>query len=170
MERGVYARQGNLRKTFDVHKEIWNIYKMAGEPPYLRPRTTPIWDQIWAGRYAELEREYRPAIEVLRSTQDVEQLVGKVRELALCLGLQGKCNEALALAEEGLSLVREFGKMGELGVFIAPSRSGIVNLKCGKLDSAEEYLLQAITLGQKLHAHLDIAPIYLAAVYEIRRK
>ena len=92
---------------------------------------------------------------------------GKVRDLALCLCLQGKCAEAFAMAEESLSLGRSFGKGGETGVVVALTIYEIVCSKCGRLDGVEEYLTQATTIGQKLHAHLDRAPIDLATVYEV---
>jgi hypothetical protein len=34
-ERGMYGRQGNLRKLFELDSEMWKIYRAAGEPPYL---------------------------------------------------------------------------------------------------------------------------------------
>jgi hypothetical protein len=165
-ERGMYGRQGNLRKLFDIDKEMWNIYIAAGEPPYLRTRFFPIWDWIAAGRYAEYENEYRIVRETARSLQDQEYLCMKTRDLGFCLGFQGKCSEALAMVEESLSLARSWGKGGELDVFFGLSVYGTVCLKCGKLDKAEESLSEAITAGQRLHAHLHGPPFHLATVYE----
>src|SRR5258708_4706072 len=50
-ERGMYGRQGSLRKLFDIDKEMWNINIAAGESPYLRTRFFPIWYWIAAGLY-----------------------------------------------------------------------------------------------------------------------
>ncbi len=72
------------------------------------------------------------------------------------------------MAEEGLSLTRSLGSIGEMGVIGALAIYGIVCFKCGKLDKAKEYLAQAITAGQKIQTHLDVAPVYLATVYEVQ--
>ena len=167
-ERDVYGRQGNLRKVFDIEKEMWKTYTVAGEPLYLRTRISPTWGWIWAGYYTEREKEFRKALEVARALQDQEYLSWKTRDLALCLGLQGKCSEAFAVAEEGLSLGQSLGSIVEQEAIAALSIYGIVCLKCGKLDRAKEYLTQAITVGQKIQAHLDAAPVYLATVYEVQ--
>lgn len=166
-ERGIYARQGNFRKTFDLDKEMWENFTAAGEPSYLRTRVYPTWEWIWAGRYAQIEKEYRAALEVAKSLQDQEYLCWKTRDLGLCLSLQGKCSESLATVEKGLTLARGFGSGGEFEVFMALSVYGIAYMKCGDLGRAEEYLNQAIIAGQKVHAHLDKAPLYLAALYEV---
>jgi tetratricopeptide (TPR) repeat protein len=120
-----------------------------------------------AGRYAESEKEFRVALEIAKSSQDQENLCRRTRDLALYLGFQGKCSEAQATAEESLSLARSFGSAGETDLFESLTHYGIVSWKCGTLDKAEEYLTQAIRVIQKLHAHLDIVPLYLAAVYEV---
>jgi hypothetical protein len=166
-ELGIYERQGNLRKVFDIEKEKWKIYTVAGEPLYLRTRIAPTrgW---WAGFYAQHEKEVRIALEVARSLQDQEYLCWQTRYLALCLGLQGKCSEALAAAEEGLSLIRSLGSIAELGAIAALGTYGIVCFKCGNLERAEDYLSQDITARQKIQAHLDVAPLYLATVYEVQ--
>jgi tetratricopeptide (TPR) repeat protein len=167
-ERGINERQGNLRQVFDIEKEMWKTYTVAGEPLYLRTRISPTWGWFWAGYYAEREQEFRIALEVARSLQDQEYLSWKTRDLALCLSLQGKCSEALAVAKEGLSLGESLGSIGELGAIAARGIYGIVCFKCGKLDKAREYLTQAITAGQKIQAHLDITPVFLATVYEVQ--
>jgi tetratricopeptide (TPR) repeat protein len=169
-ERGIYARQGNMRKAMDIEQEMWSIFASAGELSYLRTRIAPSWEMIWEGRYAEREQEYRKALEVARSSQDQENVYRRTCDLAHYLGLQGKHIEALAAAEEGLSLARSFGNAGELEVFAALVSYGNTCLKCGKLDDAEKYLSEAIAVGQKLHAHYEIAPLYLAAVYEIEKR
>ena len=167
-ERGIYERQGHLRKVFDIEKEMWKTYTAAGEPLYLRTRISPTWGWIWAGYYAEREKEFGIALEVARSLQDQEYLCWKTRDLALCLGLQGKCSEALAAAKESHSLAQSLGSIGELGAIAALGIYGIVCFKCGKLDKAKEYLTQAITAGQKIQAHLDVTPVFLAIVYEVQ--
>ena len=116
-ERGMYGRQGNLRKLFDVDKEMWNIYIAAGEPPYLRTRFFSIWYWIAAGRYAEYEKECRIVRETARSLQDQEYSCMRTRDLGFSLGFQGKCSEALVTAEEALYLARSYGKGGEVEVF-----------------------------------------------------
>ncbi len=163
-ERGIYERQGNLRKLFDVEKEMSNIYIIAGRPPYLRTRISPTWEWIWAGSYAETEKDYRETIEAAKLLQDQEYLAMKTRDLALCLSFQGKYSEALTTAEAGLSLAIS---LGEMEVFGALHLYGIVCFKCEKLERAEEYLLQSIAVGQKVHAHLVAAPLYLATTYEV---
>jgi len=91
----------------------------------------------------------------------------RTRDLGFFLGFQGKCSEALAMVEESLSLARSLGKGGEMDVFYGLSVYGAVCLKCGKLDEAEEYLSQALTAGQRLHAHFHLPPFHLATVYEL---
>lgn len=147
---------------------MWKTYSGAGEPLYLRTRISPTWGWIWAGYYADREQEFRKALEVAWSFQDQEYLCWKTRDLALCLGLQGKCSEALAVAKESFSLAQSLGSIGELGAIAALGIYGIVCFKCGKLDKAEEYLTQAITAGQKIQAHLDVTPVYLSIVYEVQ--
>ena len=169
-ERRVYARLGNLRKTFDVEEEMWKIYVTAGEPPYLRTRVSPTWERLWAGFYAEQEKELRTALKITRSLRDQVYLCKRIRDLALSLGLQGKCAEAQAPAEESLSLAYGLGSAGEQEVFGALTIYGIVCFKCGLFDRAENYLTQAITLGQKLRAHLDTAQLYLAIVHEVLKR
>ncbi len=166
-KRRIYSRQGNLRKTFDVDKEMRKVYSAAGEPPYLRIRVPPSWEWAWDGRYAERVKELRVALEVTRSLQDLERLCTKTRDLGLCLASQGKCAEAEAAIEESLTLARSMDRIGEWEMFVALAIYGIACLKCGKLDRAEEYLTQAISVAQKLKGHADAAPVYLATVYEV---
>ncbi len=167
-ERGVYIRQGNLRKAFELEQEMRKIYTASGEPTYLRTRISVTWERLWAGHYAVYEKEFRATIEIAKSLQDQDYLSRATRDLALCLAFQGKCTEALAMAEEGLSQARNRGREGEMyEVFLALLLYGIVCMKCGKMDGAEEHLTEAITVGQKLHAHLDATPLYLATVYEV---
>jgi tetratricopeptide (TPR) repeat protein len=170
-ERGVYARQGNLRKMFDVEKEMWNIYAEVGEPSYLRTRLSLSLEWLWAGHYAESEKDFRVVVEAARSLQDQEYLCRRTRDLALSLGLQDKCSEALVTSEEALYLARNYGSGGDVyEVFLALFVYGVVCFKCGKLDRTEEYLTEAITLGQKIHTHLDAALLYLATVYEVLKE
>src|SRR6266567_6248252 len=166
-ERRVYARLGKLRKTLDVEEAMWKIYVTAGEPPYLRTRVSPTWEKLWAGFYAEHEKELRSALNITRSSRDQEYLCEKTRDLACGLGLQGKCAEAQAAAEESLSLAYSLGSAGEQEVFGALTIYGIVCFKCGELNRAEKYLMQSITIGQKLYAHNDTALLRLATVYEV---
>jgi tetratricopeptide (TPR) repeat protein len=86
------------------------------------------------------------------------------------LGLQGKCSEAQAVAEEGLSLANSLESAGEQEAQAVLTIYGIVCYKCGLLGRAEQYITQAIELGQKLHGHLDTAQLYLAAVYEVSKE
>lgn len=166
-ERRNHWNGGSLRKAFDVEESMRNMYIAAGQPPYLRMRFFPIWEKLWAGRYAETEQEYRVVIEIARSLQDQESLSRRSRDMAFCLGLQGKCAEALELAEEGLTLAHSFGSGSELNVFHALTIYGIIGLKCGQLSKAQKYLTEAIALGQKMHTYLGAAPIYLANIYEM---
>lgn len=166
-ERRVYARLGNLRKTFDIEEEMRKIYITAGEPLYLKIRISPTWERLWAGDYAEHEKELRTALKITRSLRDQEYLCERTRDLAVSLGLQGKCTEAQASAEESLSLAYGLGSAGEQEVFGALLIYGIVCFKCGQLDRAEQYLTQCIAIGQKLYAHNDTPLLYLAAVYEV---
>jgi tetratricopeptide (TPR) repeat protein len=150
---------------FGVDKEMWKVYIVAGEPSYLRTRVSPSLNWIWAGRYAEFEKNLRAVLEVVASLQDQEYQCWKTRDLALCLALQGKCIEALAMAEEGLSLAHS---IGELDVSLALSLYGITCLKCGKLNRAEENLSQSFTGAPKLvDAHHEIGFLYLATIYEV---
>jgi len=171
-ERLLYWRQGNLRKTFDVEKEMWNIIISIGESPYRRTLIPPTWEWAWAGRYAESEREFRIVLEIAKSLQDQVSLVRRIRDLALYLALQGKCAEALAAAEESLSLGHSFGSEGETAVYSALLHYGIVCLKCGKLDRAVDYLTQSIKLGQRLNVDpaLDAIPFYLGTIYEVLKE
>jgi len=169
-ERGIYGRQGNLRKTLDIEKEMWDTYMREGEPAYLRILIAPTWEWIWVGHYAEREKELRAVVDITRSLQDLEYLVRRVGNLVLCLSLQGKCSEAHTMEEEILSLVNRFGSGGELEVSATLTSLGIACFKCGKFDSAEKYLTESIAAGQRLHAHLDIAPVYLASLYEVRKQ
>ena len=167
-ERGVYARQGNLWNMFDVEKEMWNIYTEVGEPPYLRTRLSLSLEWLWAGRYTESEKDFRVVVEAARSLQDKEYLCRRTRDLALSLGLQGKCSEALVTSEEALNLALDYDSGGEVyEVFLALFVCGVACFKCGKLDRTEQYLTEAIKLGQKIHTHLDAAHLYLATVYEV---
>jgi tetratricopeptide (TPR) repeat protein len=166
-ERSIYARLGNLRKTFDVEEAMWKIYMSAGEPSYLRTRVSPTWERLWAGFYAEHEKELRTALNITRSLRDQEYLCVKTRDLACGLGLQGKCAEAWVSVEESLSLAYSLGSAGEQEVFGALTIYGIVCYKCGQLDRAEQYFMQSITIGQKLRAHNDTALLPLATVYEV---
>ena len=166
-ERLVYWQQGNLHKTFDVEKEMWKTYTEAGEPAYLRNRIPPTWEWAWAGHYAESEQEMRRILELAKSSQDQEHFVRRKRELALYLGLQDKCSEALATAAESLSLARSLGTGSEYEVFAALTMSGIICLKCGKIDKAEEYLTQSIAEAQKLYVNYEPALLYLATSYEV---
>jgi hypothetical protein len=169
-ERGLYWRQGNLRKTFDVEKEMRNIWTLAGELPYMGTRIPPTWEWAWAGRYAESEQEFRVVVQVARTLQDQQYLCRRTRELALYLGLQGKCAEALVVAEEGLSLAQSLGGGSEYEVFAALTMYGIVCMKCGKLDQAEEYLTEAIILAQKLRLRLNVVSLYSANMYEVLQR
>lgn len=169
-ERRIYWRQGNLRKTFDMDKQLWETYKAAGEPSYLRIRVPPEREWAWDGRYAEREKEFRVSIEIIRSLQDLEPLCVKTRDLALCVGSQGKCVEAESLIEESLFLAQSLDSMGEIQVFVALGMYGIICFKCGKLDKAEEYLTQAMRVGQKLHVHVDAVPLYLATLYVVLKR
>lgn len=169
-ERRVYARLGNLRKTFDVEEEMWKIYVTAGEPPYLRTRVSPTWERLWAGFYAEHEKELRTSLKITRSLRDQEYLCERTRDLACGLGLQGKCAEAQAAVEESLSLAYRLGSASEQEAFGALTIYGIVCFKCGQLDRAEQYLTQSIAIGQKLRAHNDTALLRLATVYEVQRE
>jgi ATP/maltotriose-dependent transcriptional regulator MalT len=169
-ERGIYVRQGDLRKMFDIAREMEDIYTALGHSLYLRTRISPIWGWVWAGRYAEQERRYRDALAIAKSAQDQEYLLYTTTDLALCLGFQGKCAEALAAAEEGLSLARSLGSIGETVAIAAHTRYGIVCLKCGILDKAEEYLLQSIAIARKIHAHHGEYLLYLGITYEILKR
>jgi tetratricopeptide (TPR) repeat protein len=170
-EREIYNRRGNLRKLFDVEKEMWKTYTAAGEPSYLRPRLSPLLGRLWAGHYTEAEREYRIALGITKSLQDQEFLNSSTRDLALCLSFQGKCSEALARAEEGLSLARSMGGTGDPNeVFLSLTLYGITCLKCGELDSAEKYLTQAIPIGQNIRVNLDRTLEYLATLNEVLKR
>ncbi len=169
-ERAIYWHQGNLRKTLDITNEMWNIYTIAGEPPHLRTRIPPALGWAWAGRYAQAEKELRVVLEVARSLHDLEFICRRTRDIALHLGLQGKCAEALAAAEEGLSLAYSFGSSSETEVNEALTIYGAVCMKCGKLEIAEQYLTQAILGAQKLLADLYMAPVYLGTVYEVLKE
>jgi tetratricopeptide (TPR) repeat protein len=164
-ERRTYGRQGNLRKVFDIDKEIQKIYTAAGEPPYLRTRIFPLLERLWAGQYAETEKGLRTALEITKSSQDQEELNSRTRDLVLCLSLQSKCSEAL------ITIARSFSSDGEPNeVFLSLTLYGIACLKCGELDKAEEYLTQAIPIGQNIRVYLDITLLYLAILYEIRKR
>jgi tetratricopeptide (TPR) repeat protein len=95
----------------------------------------------------------------------------RTRDLALGLGLQIKCTEALTVAEKGLSLAHGLGLDSASEQETQPVLTiyGIICFNCGQLDKAEQYLSQTITLGQKLHAHIDVALLHLATVYEVRK-
>jgi tetratricopeptide (TPR) repeat protein len=99
--------------------------------------------------------------------EDQEALCVKTRGMGLCLASEGKYDEGLALIEESLTLARSLDSLGEVEVFVALGFYGIAYLKRGNLDKAEDYLSQAVTLGQKLHIHLDAALLYFAATYEV---
>ena len=166
-ERGIYGRQGDLRKVFGVDQEMRDTYSAAGKPSYLSTYVAPSLDWMWAGRYAEVEKNFRAVSEAVGPIQDQEYQCWKTRDLALCLGLQGKCTEALAMAEEGLSLARDLGRIGELDVSLALSISGITCLKCGMLDRAEENLTQSLAeVPELVDAHREIALVSLATLYE----
>jgi tetratricopeptide (TPR) repeat protein len=168
-ERAVYWGQGNLKQTLDVEKKMMNIYIEAKEPPSLRMRIPPTWEWAWMGRYAESEKEIRRALEIAKSSQDQEYLCRRTRDLALYLGFQGKCPEAQVNAEESLSLAQSFGTAGGTDLFCSLTHYGIVSFKCGELDRAEDYLTQAYHVLQNVHARLDIVPLYLAILHEVRR-
>jgi len=101
--------------------------------------------------------------------QDQESLCVKTRNMGLCLASEGKYDEAITFIEESLTLARNLDSLGEMEVFAALAFYGIAFFKRGELDKAEEYLSQAVTLGQKLHTHLDASLLYLAATYEALR-
>ena len=166
-ERRIYWRQGSLRKILNIEKEMWRVFSAAGEPRYLRNRVPPEWEWAWDGHFAEREEAYRAAIEAIRSMEDQEALCVKTRGMGLCLASEGKYDEGLGLIEESLTLARGLDSLGEVEVFVALGFYGIAYLKRGNLDKAEEYLSQAVTLGQKLHTHLDAALLYFAATYEV---
>jgi hypothetical protein len=166
-ERRIYWRQGNLRKVFNIETEMWKAFSAAGEPQYLRNRVPPAWEWAWDGHFAEREQAYRAAIEAIRLMEDQEALCVRTRILGLCLASMGKYEEALALIEESLTLARSLGRLGEIEVFEALGFYGIAHFKRGNLEEAEAYLSQSVTLGQKLHFHLDAALLYFAAIYEV---
>lgn len=166
-EQGIYGRQGNLRKVFDIRKEVRTAFNQAGEPVHLRIRSTEHWELIWAGRYFAFEQSLRQGIEASKSAQDQELLVSKIRDLAVCLGLQGKYPEAFKLADEGVERAQALGSIGESDLFVALTFLGIVLLKAGGFNEAEMHLNRALTIGKELHAHLDLNPIYLGILYEI---
>jgi tetratricopeptide (TPR) repeat protein len=166
-ERRIYWRQGNLRKVLDIEKELWNTFSAAGEPQYLRNRVPPEWGWAWGGTFSEREEAYRAAVAAIRSMEDHESLCIRTRDLGLCLVSEGKYDEGLALIEESLMLARSLGSLGELEVFIALAFHGIAYYKQGTMDRAEDYLSQAVALGQKLKAHLGAALLYFAATYEV---
>jgi len=149
---------------------MWNIYTVAGKPASLRTRIPPATAWAWAGRYAQAEKELRVVLEVAKSLQDLQFLSMRTRDLALHLGLQGKCAEALATAKEGLSLASSFGSGSEAEVNEAQTIYGMVCMKCGKLEKAEQHLTQAILGAQKIYADLYMAPVYLGTVYEVLKE
>lgn len=59
-----------------------------------------------------------------------------------------------------------WGMIGELEVFIALSFLGIACYKCGEIKKAEDNLLRAMDVGQRLRAHLDYVPLYTGMLYE----
>jgi tetratricopeptide (TPR) repeat protein len=166
-ERGIYGRQHDFRKVLAVQQQIWKVFNDAGAPSYLQPRcAAPLLDLIWMGRYADGEKERRPALNNARTWMDIEVIIGYTRDLGFALGMQGKCKEALPLLEEGLGLAQKLGEMGKLEVYIAESLRGITLLKCGDLLNAELSLMNALKVGGELHAHLDHGLLYAGVLYE----
>ncbi len=148
---------------------MWKTFSAAGEPQYLRNRVPPEWAWAWDGHFAEREKAYEAAIEAIRYMEDQVALCVKTRGMGLCLASEGKYDQGIALIDESLTLARSLDSQGEVEVFVALGFYGIANFKRGNLEKAEEYLSQAITLGQKLHTHCDAALLYFAATYEVLR-
>lgn len=168
-ERGIYARQGIWREMFDKAQEMRRIYTSVGELSYLRNRMYTAWEQFWVGRYAEHEKECREALEIARSSQDQEQVLRRTRDLALYLGFQDKCVDALTAGEESLSLARSWGSEGAVEEHTALAYYGIACFKCGKLDKAEEYLSQSLTIAQRFRVYAGLARLYLAIIHEVQK-
>lgn len=167
-ERGIYGRQHNFKELLKVQQQIWKAYNDAGAPPYWQPRcAAPVLDLIWMGRYADGEKERSLGLKSARAWEDYELTIWHTRDLGFVLGMQGKCAEALQLLDEGLGLAQTLGKIGKLEVYIAESLLGITLLKCGDLTNAEQFLTNALTVGQELHTHLDHGLLYSGTLYEM---
>jgi tetratricopeptide (TPR) repeat protein len=167
-ERGIYGRQHDFRKVLVVQQQIWKAYNDAGAPSYLQPRcAAPLLDLIWMGRYADGEKERRPGLNNARTWMDNEVIIGYTRDLGFALGMQGKCKEALPLLEEGLEIAQKLGELGKLEVYMAESLRGIIFLKCGDLVNSEMSLMNALKVGEELHAHLDHGLLYTGVLYEM---
>ena len=169
-ERGIFGRQGNWVGMIRVQSQIREAMEKLSNPVYLKARMIEAWDWLWIGRYREYETALANALEVAKSLEDQEWLTAKTRDLGLCLGLQGKCKEASSTASQALEMAYSWGKIGELEVFIALSFLGIVCYICGEFRQAEDHLLKAIDIGQRLHAHLDYAPLYAGILYETTQR
>ncbi len=169
-ELGVYARQGDLIQVNLIYQKMQEILRILGQPTYLRSYSKPPFEWVWMGRFASWEKGIRPALGSARSFLDEQALIGHTRDLGIALALQGKCTEAIRLLEESLSFARKMEDLGKLDLFLSLSFSGIGLLICGNLDRAEERLLEALALGQRLRAHLDFAPYHLAVLYETQKQ
>lgn len=169
-ERIIYRRQGYWQKMFEIEKEMWKIYDKADKPPYLRYQVSFSWDWLLAGTYAEAEDDYRSTLEVVKSLQDKKSLAKKSCDLSLSLSFQGKCGEALIMAEEALTAARSLGSGDKLEEFLALTVYGITCMKCGESDRAEKYFSEAINLGDGIHVYLVATPLFFAYLYEVLEK
>jgi tetratricopeptide (TPR) repeat protein len=169
-EIGVYVRQGNFRKVIDTWQSTEEIFNRSVETKHIKAYTKKWSDWCWMGKYREWEVSVRPVLENARLINDAEELDGHIRDLGLSLAMQGRCSEAITLLEEAVALTRQLGKEYELGLFIAVSFLGIGLQQCGQFNYAEKCLVEAVSLGKKINAHLDYAPLYLAMLYESLRQ
>ena len=169
-ELSMYGRLGNFRGVVLTWEKIKDMLNSSGNPRYMRAYSKLPIEWFFMGRYSEWVNGIRPVFDYARSTQDEDALIGHRRDLGLALAMQGRCSEAITLLEESVASARNLGGIGELETYLALCFTAVAQFKCGRTKEAETNLLEAINIGQRIRAHLDLGPLYLGIIYEANRQ
>ena len=158
-----YAQRGDWKRMIAAEKKAVEQAISLPQNSHLRSRvlgwTTWVW--AWVGRYFEFEQNIRIAMDIVRKLDDNLSLFYCDMSLGLLLGRQDKFEEAVKVFQEGIRIITDLGEHFQVEGSYIQGFLGTVLTRQGKLDEAEENLLQSLSIRQKFQITPDIPEVFI---------
>jgi tetratricopeptide (TPR) repeat protein len=175
--KGAYAMKGNWKKADSVIKRGDDLLKCL-ESAMVSARFNILshsfedcpWILIWMGRYRQAELHIDRELKFFKDIQAINTYLYFAKDRSLVLGLQGRYQKSFKSFAEALEQRRQEKDRNEAEIAGLLGYWGLVSIRKGDLDKAEEYLKESLRIKEKLKDEVGIPEVknWLGELYETK--
>jgi hypothetical protein len=176
LKAGLYGLQGDWHGYLEMRRKYLELLSGLGDVPALRMNVAYFtWPLTFMGRYAAALVSAQEALQLALRLEERELMITIRESIGLTLGLQGAFAEAAAQFQEAYDFYERFHRPDTVSSRERYIRGllgfrGLVALREGRLDDAEEDLARALEVKTEIGDRIGLPEVHVwrGQLHELR--